>query len=981
MKISLNIPIHKGFNYGLAVGVTAFSMMFTGSAVAQQSAVAIEEVFVTGSRIRSSAVTASSPLQQVDAEMIEDLGALDLIDVLQVNPTFGIAGASRTVSDDNITSAGASIANLRGLGADRTLVLVDGRRMIAGQPGTSQVDLNMIPTDFVERVDVLTGGASAIYGSDAVAGVVNFAYKTDFEGVIFNAQAGASAEGDDDQTKFSITAGQNFAGDRGNFMVHASFSEQGRVSNADRVTHSDDWTSLGHGARDPSQLFEWGVGRSGHVPMGVMNGYIFDNNNDASPFSGTQEDRFNRAEYRGIASEVDRINFATRATYDFSDSITAFTEATYGRIETAGRFEPTPLWIGAGSASNFLGYGAGAPINLENRMFNPADGATQLVRNPYIPDIIYNAASDTNNDGLLDGQWAQRITQFGTGTRDIPIQRDSFRLVGGFEGELNDDWVYDVHASYGRTTLNGRMTGLVNMPNLQAALNVGVDVFDLDNDGDFSDAVCVDADARARGCIPVNIYGDSNMTPEMLEYVEGELTQNSEQEMYVVAANVSGSLVELPAGQMLMAAGLEYRKENSTHLFDALTNSTQNGYLQQTDTVGELDVTEAYAEVSVPLITGAPGFESLSIRGAARISNYSTVGSVSAFDGAIEWTPFEGLRFRAVHAQAVRAPNIGELFSAPALGVLSITDPCLGVTNADTTSVAQNCRAEAGVQTNIDANGSFTGTQYDRDAVVDANLGNLGVGEEASTTNIFGFVYTPSFVQGLVVTADYFDIELDEAVTRITPSDILTKCYSEGIQEFCNFVDRRTTSEGGDAYSEGSVRQITSGLINSGGTYTEGFDVTASYSHQALGGDLSYAISWTHLLDKGTISQDGATASDETGEIGNAEDRWFATLNYDKDALGISVSGQYVGDSYLNDAYWMARFGADADKESFKVDGVLYIDAQVKYQFGDSYEFYLGAKNLFDEESGLYKNNNFSHGVGTYDYIGRRWYTGVRVSF
>lgn len=967
----------------IVVGLSS-SLFFTGQAFAQEQNESnsgenlrdVEKIAVTGSRIRSADVTAATPLQTIDAESLQDQAVINVQEALQYNPAFGIAGASRSTSNDDITTVGSATVNLRNLGADRTLVLVNGKRMVASSPGTTQVDLSMVPTEFIDRVEVLTGGASAVYGSDAVAGVVNIIYKKDFEGLVFNSQAGISEEGDDEQYKFDLTAGHNFDNDRGNFMINVGWSRQGEVRSSDRDRTSEDYTSLGHNNRDPATVFEPTISRSGVIAGGVVNSggvnYTFDSAGNAVVWNGTQEERFNRRPYKTIVSPVDRFTVALRSSYDVSEDHTLFIESNYGLVTTSGYAEPSPF-----VANNDV-LGIGENINVENYILNPATGETTLTQNPFLPQIIIDNATDSNNDGLRDVGLNRRLTQFGpNGLRDTPTERELFRVVLGSEGYLNDNWEYDLHYSYGRTTLDGRMDGLFHGPNLKAALTVAQDVYDLDGDGSTTDAICVDADARGRGCVPVNFYGEGTMTPEMLAYVEGSLYQNAVQDMQVISANVTGEVFELPAGALAIAAGIEYREESSEHYFDPLTNGNMNGYIQHTDTAGELDVSEVYIEAVAPVIDG------VTLNAAYRLSDYSTVGAVSAYNAGIEWSATEELRFRAVYAHAVRAPNIGELFAAESVSTTSITDPCEGITNADTGALAENCRAAAGVQQNIDENGSLTLNQSDVQGVGLLSTNNPGIKEETAKSYTIGAVYTPT--SDLSFSLDYYDIEIEDAISRVNPSVILDKCYNDGIASFCEFVDRRPAAA--TPWSAGSVEQVTVGLVNSGGQWTKGFDVTARYTTEMFSGDVSLDFSWTHLLEKGLIPLEGEAADRSDGEVGDAENKAFIAIGYQQGAWNMNLITRYIGESYLDDTYWMDRYGADAGKDNFKIDAKVYADAQVNYFFDENYTVTFGIKNLFDTTpppiiGGLPGGSaDTGTAAGVYDAIGRSFYAGLRVSF
>lgn len=956
--------------------------LVSGIAFAQDTeGAAVEEIVVTGSRIRSADLTSPSPLQVVDAQLIEDLGVVNVQDALQLNPAFGVPGQSRFISNNSITNAGSATVNLRNLGANRTLVLVDGRRMIAGIPGTTQVDLSMVPTEFIERVEVLTGGASAVYGSDAVAGVVNLIYKKDFEGFVANAQMGVSQEGDGDENKVSLLAGSNFADGAGNFMVTMAYSDQKALEGDKRSFSDDSYFSMGVQNGNSSDLFKRVLNRSTVHPSGTMaaggQNYTFDANGDAIPWDiNDQSTRYNQNDFgptRNIASPVERLSTAARLSYEMSDSVTGIFELNYGRTSSVSSFEPHPYV----SNSNIIGIFE--PHNLENFITNPADGTTLLVRNPYIPDILYNGNTDSNGDGLIDAPYSKRMVEFGNRATDI--DRQLFRVVFGFEGDISDNWSYDAYYSYGRSDLAGRMQGLFNIPNLRAALNVTSDVFDFDGDGDVAEAVCVDPNARARGCVPINFYGLNNITDEAKAYVQGTGFQDSVQEMNVISANVTGTLFEMPAGPMQVAAGIEYRDESSKHRFDPLSNTNQNGFIQLTDTLGSQTVKEVYAEVNVPIIN------SLSIRAAGRMSDYSTLDKFNAYNVGLEWAPIDSLRFRAVYASAVRAPNIGELFAAPNAGVTSITDPCQGVAIGDTDAVALNCLADPGVVTNANANGGVvTFIQSDFQGVQTISANNPNIAEETGETKTFGVVFQPEFLPGLALTVDYYDIELEDAINRVSTSTVLNKCYTEGLQEFCDFVSRRTAAA--TPYSAGSVDLLVRGLVNSGGLFSEGVDVTANYVWDVGEGSMSINATWTHLLDQGIYPLTGDPVDTFEGEIGFPTDKAFVSFRWDRGPFRLSMSGEYVGASYIDDDWVNNNFPTENPRSgNFEISSKFYMAGQVGYTFSDTYDVYFGVNNLLDSDpppiwGGIPGGSgNANTNQGRYDVVGRSYYVGVRASF
>ncbi len=982
---------------GLMVTIAAPATAQVGAQGAQDGAASTADIVVTGSRIASPALTSPSPLQVLTAETLENNGVVNIQEALQQNPAIGVPGLSRTTTG-NSTNPGLSTVNLRNLGADRTLVLIDGRRSVAGVPGTAQVDLSMIPTPFVERVDVLTGGASAVYGSDAVAGVVNFVYKKKFDGIQLNAQAGISERGDDRQMVVNGTFGRNFADGRGNFMIYGGYVNEGAVDARSRDFSRFDYTSLGTtqrvaGNSDKNLTAAQNIFTPFYNPSNVGPGGIFvigSQTNRVILPDGTfraynaATDGWNRAEWGLLASPSDRITFASRLNFDASDSVNLFSEVTFSNVKTVGRMEASPMRTD-GALGAFTGTNGFYPI--QSRVLVPGgNGATTLVDNPFVPAAVLAAATDRTGDGLKDLSFLIRTTAFAPGTRTIPTERDNFRAVLGGSADLGGSWKVDAYYQYGFTKQSQSMSGLANLYNLADGLQVITDIYDVDRDGSTTDAVCADATARARGCVPINVYGANKLTPEMVDYLAVSLQRDSKQTMHVAAANLTGTLFTLPGGPVQVAVGGEYRRESSRDTFDPLTNAARNGYVQLTDTAGSFNVKEAYGEMVVPILSDTPFFHALTLRGAVRMSDYSTVGSFYAWNIGGEWAPVEDIRFRAVYAHAVRAPNIGELFAAPAAGIVTITDPCQGITLTTTGTTAENCRAVPGILANIQQNGSFTLTQADLSGVGGVTAANPGIREETGKTLTLGVVINPksiSALRNLTFTADYFDIKLEDAISRVPSATVLNKCYNQGLPEFCQFVTRRSVASG--AYSIGSVEQVVRGLINSGGSFSRGLDFTVNYNHTLAGGTASLSAAWTHLLKNGFRALTGDPYDNTMGELGTPRDSVSLALNWANDDIGITINNEYIGPQVLDYENFQTLYrladGSVPDEKYFRIKSKIYTDMQIRFTSIENFEFYVGAKNMFDIKrppvwGGLPGNAN-----GVYDVLGRRFYTGVRVKF
>jgi len=1014
----------------MLLGTSVLTLFAAPSAFAQDNAApqqsedrsAETEIVVTGSRIRSPELTSSSPLQVVTAETLENTGATNVQKVLSQIPAVGVPSQTR-VSNAGDTNPGLSTVNLRNLGSDRTLVLIDGRRTVAGIPGTAQVDLSMIPASFVERVDVLTGGASAVYGSDAIAGVVNFIYKKDFQGLQANAQAGISEIGDDKRFALNATFGQNFADDRGNIMIYAGYQHEGAVANSNRERTSAGYSSVGNlmrvgGNSDANLVAAQNLFNRFYQPSNVGSGGTFnfggagsrlilpDGTLDTYPaVNGTNYnnpaivDKINKYGYNAAAlgqqaSPSDQLTVAFRLNYDVTDKLNLFAESTFSNYKTNGKREASPMRTDSALGA-FTGSNGFYPIQFQ--VVNPNNpNDVRILTNPLVPASVVAAADNRFvNDGIAskDVSFLLRTTMFGDGTRSTPTERDNFRVSVGGDYELGGDWKADFYYQYGYTKQRQGMTGLADLYRLAQAVQAIPDVFDYDRDGNTTEAVCVDANARSQGCVPVNVYGlnadgSSKISKDAASWLYTEMSRYSKQEMQSAAVNIGGTVFNLPAGPLQVSVGGEWRDESSKDDFDPLTNAARNGYVQLLDTAGSFNVKEAYGEVVVPLIHNTPFIHNLTFRGAARISDYSTVGSFWAWNVGGEWSPVEDVRFRAVYAHAVRAPNIGELYAATAAGIITITDPCQGVTMAQTSATAVNCRKDPSVLANIAANGGvMTLTSSDTAGVGSLTAANPNIQEETGKTLTLGMVVNPRSIDALrnfTFTVDYFDIKLEDAINRLAAATVLNKCYVNGLQDFCQFVTRRAAPSG--AFSQGSVEQVVRGLINSGGQFARGLDFTFTYSHNLFGGNATINGTWTHLLKQGSIQLTGDAYDNTMGEIGTPTDSANLTIGWENDTLGFTLGNRYIGKQMFDYENYQTTFrlanGSLPDQKYFTVGSKIYTDLQVRYKIPENFEFFAGVDNLFNVKAPpLWVGTPNGSPNSIWDIIGRRYYAGVRTKF
>lgn len=945
----------------------------------------LDAVQVTGSRIRSFTADSPSPIQVVTSEDIERSGVTNIQELLLKIPSMGTADLGRTNSNFLTSSSGVATVDLRDLGADRTLVLVNGRRFVSGIPGSAAVDLNTIPTDFIERVEIFTGGASSIYGSDAMAGVVNIVLKRNFQGFTVDVQQGESAEGDDRKEKISVTGGINSADGRSNLMAHFAYSRQGAVFGKDRKGAEIDNLPLAFLTGDANDLFTFEAPfLSSFSPAGRFffeggsrtfdadgNLIAVDTNGDNGPATG-----FNRQDFRYIAVPTERHLFATSGTLAIADNHNAFFEGTFSQTQIRSLIEPFPL--DSADANN----GIYPATQVGPAEFN-VNG--QILANPLIPDDLLALFTDTDGDGLRDYSFTRRLSE--VGNRGSTADRDTFRIVAGFNGTFLDDWSYEAYAAYGTTKESQVSGGQVNVVNFRNALEAIPDVDDVNGNGDTQEAICRDATARAQGCVPANVFGPGLLTGDALRYIIAPSLLITAVEQRLFGGVVSGTPFILPAGPVGLAVGVERREEFSRSEFDPLQQAGLNGGNAIPRTEGEFDVTEGFAEVKVPLIQGVPFADLLMLSGAIRSSDYSTVGSVFSYTVGLEWAPTTDVRVRATQARSTRAPNIGELFSPPSQTFPSVTDPCEGVTATGTGELAERCRAEPGVLANINANdGVFTINQADIQGVSGFDRGNPNAEEEVGDSWTFGVVWTPNNIEILKnfsFEVDYYNIEIEDALVSTPRQFILDQCYGGGDASFCQFVTRRDTAEG--ANSAGSLRQVDSAVSNSGGLEAKGFDVTANWSDMVGPGRLTSRLIYTRLQDGLVIPLPGAAADPYAGEVGSAKDKFALQLGYGVKNWTVSALTTYIGKSDIDDQF-LAAFGAAPG--SFGVPAKTYVDVQAGYSFPMA-RVYIGIDNLFDTSAPRFDTNGLipggTTGTGTaadvYDAIGQRYYAGVKFSF
>ena len=923
----------------------------------------IEEVVVTGSRIKRSSFTASSPVATLGAEQISISNTINMESLLNTLPQ-AIPGFDRT---SNNPGNGTATVNLRGLGTNRTLVLIDGKRVVPTTAGGA-VDINTIPAAMIERVEVLTGGASAIYGSDAVAGVVNFIFKDDFEGVVIDTGYEATEKGDAELFSTDITIGGNFADGRGNAIVNFHYTDRQDLFQGDRdfstFAQFDDTDANGNpilidgGSSGIPGLSIFSGALGGFSPDSF--GVTFDPDGSIRPFeTGEVNDFYNYAPVNYIQLPQERYQTTAKINYGLTEDINLYGRVMFTSSSVPQQLAPTPIF-------------QTAEFTIDDSPFLSSQAQTVL-------SDAFGSGTDTDGDGIDDtGTAFLRRRLLEVGPRIAESDFSSFQIQVGVEGDINDDWSFDIYAQTGEVELAEIQAGNVNRDRFQQALL-------LDLDADPTGATCTDTGSNGAtvGCSGLNVFGQGNISENAAEFLRVATNANAVFDQTTIGASVSGSTGEnfkFPSGGSIgIAAGYEY----IDYQFDFkpsqdLATGTIAGFSGQPAIAGGYDVTSFFGEIYLPILEGVQGAESLDAELAFRQSDYSSVGNVSSMKLAASWAPVEDVRFRVSFNEAVRAPNIGELFTPPSEGFPGATDPCASSLDPSDAATAAICSA-----TGVPASALGTPAIDLPAGQVRAIFGgNPNLAEEEAETFTYGIVWQPSqeALEGFSLSVDYFDIEIEEAVGVFGggANNVLSICYDPsnpngGVgSQFCNAISRR---------ADGTIDFVDQTSANSAVTTLKGWDVIGEYVTEAWGGivDVRYVGTVTDEADFTPFI--GAETLECAGTFGldcgepTPEYKHRMTFGYTRDEWSAQLTWRLIGE--VDD---------DDDTTTYFVETVdtqHYLDFAGSYSFNDTYSVTVGIDNLLDEEPPIIGDNQEQANTypATYDVFGRTYFVRFRAAF
>ncbi|MEO1035472.1 MAG: TonB-dependent receptor [Pseudomonadota bacterium] len=1092
MKIKLPFVFHLKPAHALAA-LAGATLLQTAALAQEEEDTELEEIVVTGSRIaRDANLTGPLPVQTLTAEDIQASGEFNISDVVNDVPALlASATAEQQDSPFNDGADGANVLNLRALGANRTLVLVNGRRHVGGIQGQNAVDVGSIPIKLVERVEVLTGGASAIYGADAVSGVVNFITKDNFDGFEIDANFGISSEGDGEQLSLSAIWGTNFANDRGNFAVAVDYrTDEGvRASERDNfglVGSGRDWLNpdlrfqqgdIGGDTPNLAQFFnfqntgltnfglpiptradfiadynaEFGVDptltsaenalfdRAANAPQRAVlpgrtfpftsgygyiipgNPFTFDGFDPDTPidldgngvndcldsftgynsvfgaasfgvvggcwnvtaagtyrpvqdglvsddFQGFGGDSFNTIanDQTSILIPDDKITVNLLASYDLTESITAFAEAKYVTQETEQNIDPNSFW---------------------DLLFGAPD-------NPFLPAFIQPTAAAT-------GGVAITIDPIGFGD-SRKTERETTRFVAGLEGQLDNNWSWEVAVNIGRfdqeisrprSVINDRFFAAIDAvtdpvtgqpacrssvdptaPALTTPFNIPV--YD---PGYFS---FTPGDGQ---CVPLNIWsGQAGFTPEAIAFV----TVPTRDDLTIDQRVLTGTLVgdsedffSLPGGPIGFAVGFEYREEESDASFDdfqrgiipaggvapgqllntvsANESLTFRPALSVINESGDFDATDVFVEVSLPLITDYPAIEALVVDLAIRGSDYSTIGTATTWKANVSYSPDPSIAFRGGYSEAVRAPNITELFGPQVGTTFRPVDPCdinqINAIGADNPTLAANTQANCeadfaaiGIDP-TDGMGNYVFTDPLSAAFGGTTGGNTELDEETAETKTLGVVFQPEDIPGFNLTIDYWDISIDDAIEAVTSQNIVDGCY-QGASLNQNFCQLFTRNPDPNSLQAGGFNFLQQTSVNFARLDTSGYDIAARFGFDVGDNQFDVRVQATKVneLDFFQNPNDLSEVNPELGEVNRPEWAGNIFLGYEIGNLSLGWQAQYLDEQLVQ--FVEVETAASLYGDSVIQDETWIHDFSANYTINEQLMIYGGIRNVTDEE-------------------------------
>lgn len=925
----------------------------------QETAKTLDSVVVTGSRIARPELESVMPISVVNFEEVKQSGRFTLYDALMLNPAIS-PGMGEMNSMGQEYDKGVANVDLRAMGANRSLVLVDGLRWVSGGARTAAVDLNTIPSALVDRIETVTGGASAIYGADAVTGAVNVVMKKRMDGTTASFTTGMAEQGDARQTHASVASGFDFMDDRAHLVFGANYIFTDDIPLLDRFTNRQVYqanpanTGPADGIPDNIIINYRQFYRSPYPTWCVYNGaspcgtnatrgdwyqliddqvvhiprdsYRTISNNDTGTQDGGPDSAFGIYDYMLLRDKSEKSSVYSNLEVQVTPELVWNTSLGYAYSYVSGHAQwpghrddvrPTNWW-GLNPAT-----GTGHP------------GMIARIDDPFLPDSLRAVMEAQGWTRLPMSRHYSHLPM----SREIH-RRDALSFGTDLSGRLTDRIDWKGFLRWGRVEDDITTTNMVGRNEWLLARNVTVD--------SAGNPICADAAARAAGCVPTNLYTTEAPSQEWLDYVmpyeRHESTRNS---LLNVGLGMNGDLFDLPAGAVRFAAGTEWREEKLDTRDDPDTVKLSNIIWSPGNDHGlhpamhaKRRVAEVYGELVVPVLSDLPGARKLDVEAAYRYSHYSNNPSTNTWKLGLIWTPFEGVSLRGVKGFSIRVPNFGELYSPISMVTLGhIADPCQQNLILQDSDRMANCAATVPGWTgplptpNQNAPRVYTG-------------GNPDLEPETSNSFSYGVVWQPGFVRGLDVTADYWEIDIDNVITSIAYGTIMNNCVNAAggpDMGYCQFVHRHATS--GQGHLVGEVDYVQAQYANLAGRKARGIDFGANYRFDLGPGTYRIGFNGTRNLERRIIAQRGSAGTDNVGQFQYPDFKATVLNRYDIGDFSFGLNTRYISRSRyaVNDQSLETR-------EMPFVPEYWQHDLNMTWYMSMRYALSLGVKNLTDAE-------------------------------
>jgi len=1001
----------------------------SSQAAAQAATEEVSEVVVTGTRIPSPNLESVSPVTAVSAAEIKATGVTRVEDMINSLPqAFAAQGAALSNG-----STGTATISLRGLGATRTQVLIDGRRLMPGTPntlgGSLAADINFIPSALIQRVDVLTGGASAVYGADAVGGVVNFIMTRNFEGVrvdaqyglyqhdnhssvadvVRDAQAGAAVKDfyalpknnvrDGEMSQVTLVLGVNSPDGKGNVTAYAGYRHVEPILQGNRdfsactLFSGSSFPDAGCGGSGTAFPARVGNPPNTAGPINPITGLptsipaqIVDPAGPGNTFRNrTGADVYNYGPSNYFQRPDDRYVLGAFAEYEIAEWAKAYMDVMF--MDDTSTYQIAPGGVFAGTFS----------INCANPFLSAQQRGLMAFAN-----TNETCATPSRANAMWSGTVARRNVE--GGGRQGKTQHQQYRYVVGLKGDLNDNFNYDFAMQYGRVSFSSVQTGFFRTSAINDALNVVAGP---------SGPVCASGNAS---CVPYNIFQLGGVTQAALDFLETPSTQNGNLFERIVNFSLGGDLTDYGVKSpwandgVGISIGAEYRRETLDYAADFISSSGDlNGSGGANPPVnGSFDVYEVFAETRIPLVQDAPFAKSLTAELAFRYSDYSSIGTTETYKIAGDWEPIEGLRVRGGYNRAVRAPHVLELFSPRNVVLDGTQDPCAGLTLATNAARVSQCMQAFNLtQAQVLAIEKNPAPQYN--GLIG---GNPNLDPETADTYTVGVVFQPSFLPGFNVSVDYFDIKVKDFISGIGADNIITNCVDTLDPYFCGLVHRDAQNSLWLS-NQGFIEDTT---LNTGSLSTTGFDVNLAYRTDldALGmenmGGISANFVGTWLDTLKVQSLPGGNTFDCAGLYGNicsvsgglsspnpewrhkARLTWTTPFEYGDWFKDFSLSLQWRHFNKVKLDAYSDQVGLNNPDLQYETDRVLksrdYFDLTASWTMRDNLNFRAGVNNIFDVDPPLNGASNCPTGPCNgntwpqiYDSFGRYLFIGLTADF